>query len=701
MTVIGLFDEDEEATYEKGLDFQKLLQMLASAGVNTFVFGVRCESPLRDGYSLYLNGYRYYFLKHTIDEGKDRLEITQLDNSQFPAAELYSRIKVPEFVFPATLDKLLILNKEVNGAIIPFLCEVNEDYPNACGVEQLTDIKGFYSKIEKDISKCIFQKDIITKGGLALPAINHLLQNLQSAARDGQEFEFTQNGIVYSLNEQNQAEIKNEPFKDADINEGNWTGYTEMNMRIGFNADGIVQFTAIGIRKDLPLATGKTASLTEISANMLTKNNALLREYQVKSVEATPNTVGANLDSDAFPDGKKVAIDKDASFMKIFCEVGGIGLSFLKTSEIEQPVYFEAHANTIKAPPIATGAIESIGMVVTDLTSAAVMVHDIVTDEKARTQAKDGFVEIGNQIKSEPQSLFPILLDVVLEEFTGATSNNYEEMISDATNRGRKHHLTTKTAVRSATSIFTSGKILTQLPDMSMKVAAKMTKAKFFKRFDDLDDIADDVLKEFKDRLKKLPDGGEKFLDDFKDVTDAESLRKLVDNPDFVDNWKALDDTNVDESIRKNIDAVEDPDAVAEGIEAVGKAKPTWPEIQAFFKRGNDFNKKALRKYQYNEIVLKGVDGKAGKRLDSYIPKKEIISRKATTLTAIQPSTFEGYLKELITKYRKGTVINSSKLPPNTVLDGDYFLEIDQSERTNEHANNPCELNPCGQLGPF
>ncbi len=271
---------------------------------------------------------------------------------------------------------------------------------------------------------------------------------------------------------------------------------------------------------------------------------------------------------------------------------------------------------------------------------------------------------------------------MVLEEFTGATTENYEEMISDATNTGRKHHLTTKTTVRTTTSIFTSGKIITQLPEMSLELVKKMAKEQFFKKIDDLSDVADDVLEQFRKKLKALPDGGEKLLDDFKELTDAESLRMLIDNPDFVDNWKMLDEAGVDESIRKNIDAVSDPDAVADAIEEVGKVKPTWPEIMARFKRGNDFNKKARLTYTYNEIVLEGVGGKAGKRLDSYIPGKEIISRKATTLSEIKPNSFKGYLKELITKYPVGSVLNSSKLPKGTKLSGDYFWEVPLSNKS-------------------
>jgi len=159
-----------------------------------------------------------------------------------------------------------------------------------------------------------------------------------------------------------------------------------------------------------------------------------------------------------------------------------------------------------------------------------------------------------------------------------------------------------------------------------------------------------------------------------------ELLQKMTG--DMVDSWKYLDDAGVDASIRKNIDALTDLDAVEEAVVATGKVKPTWSEIQVFFKRGNDFNKKALSKYTYNEIVLEGIGGKAGKRLDSYIPGKEIISRKATTLSEILPSTFNNYLNEFITKYPVGSVLNSSKLPKGTKLIGGYFLEIPLSNKS-------------------
>ena len=173
-----------------------------------------------------------------------------------------------------------------------------------------------------------------------------------------------------------------------------------------------------------------------------------------------------------------------------------------------------------------------------------------------------------------------------------------------------------------------------------------------------------------------------KLADNLKSNTE---LSKAIKNdPKLVDNFKQLDDLGVDNSILKKAEALGDSDAIQDAIEASGKTRPTWPEVKALFKRGNDFNAKARIKYGANrvEVLLKGVGGKAGKRLDTYIPGKEIISRKATTLSEIKPNTFKNYLNELITKYPKGAELNSSKFPKGTKLDGDYFLEIPSSNKS-------------------
>jgi hypothetical protein len=144
------------------------------------------------------------------------------------------------------------------------------------------------------------------------------------------------------------------------------------------------------------------------------------------------------------------------------------------------------------------------------------------------------------------------------------------------------------------------------------------------------------------------------------EVTDASSKAKLL-----IGIPKELQDEVVDEV----------------GGEAIEKAirlkrQLTWPEVQALFKRGNDFNKKGLAEYSNSkcEIVLGN-----GKRLDTYIPGKKIISRKATNIDMIEESTWRNYCKELVTKYKKGTPVKSSKMPGEPPLSGDYYIEIPNS----------------------
>ena len=125
-----------------------------------------------------------------------------------------------------------------------------------------------------------------------------------------------------------------------------------------------------------------------------------------------------------------------------------------------------------------------------------------------------------------------------------------------------------------------------------------------------------------------------------------------------------------------------------------GKNKPIrdrldWKEARDYWlndspmARGNAFNKKAGRKYPYNEIYLSN-----GKRLDSYNPRKgEIVSRKATDLDMIELETFEKYLKEMDKKYSVGTVIRSNKYKriDGEKLQGRHILEI---PKTNESLDN-------------
>ena len=80
------------------------------------------------------------------------------------------------------------------------------------------------------------------------------------------------------------------------------------------------------------------------------------------------------------------------------------------------------------------------------------------------------------------------------------------------------------------------------------------------------------------------------------------------------------------------------------------------------------FNKARAKFYPYNEVYLEAPkkainlpEGSPTKhqyvRLDSYVPNKEIVSRKYTQLSEVSEETAIRYLKELLDKYAPETKI--------------------------------------------
>jgi hypothetical protein len=128
----------------------------------------------------------------------------------------------------------------------------------------------------------------------------------------------------------------------------------------------------------------------------------------------------------------------------------------------------------------------------------------------------------------------------------------------------------------------------------------------------------------------------------------------------------------------------------------------SWPEVKAFFKRGNDYNKKVQEKvppkYDFHEVTIEVSlkDGKVKKyRLDSYNEGVEIVSRKATDFNNIQLETFEGYLKELKAKYPEGAKITAPKYGSrleNKVLKGQLKLEVPLSNKASSKVKEFTEL---------
>jgi hypothetical protein len=178
----------------------------------------------------------------------------------------------------------------------------------------------------------------------------------------------------------------------------------------------------------------------------------------------------------------------------------------------------------------------------------------------------------------------------------------------------------------------------------------------------------------------------------------TEKLRKYAD-PKTLDRLEELKKGNrnkFDEvEIQKFVDGL-DEDLLHEILEeatllGLTKGKPlSFGEIQALWKRGNDFNLSARADASYvHEVWLyhpkkvypnghKNAGSPQRFRLDSWDGVEgKIVSRKATNLDEITKETFERYVKEISEKYPVGSKLANPR--HGDKLTGSYYLEIPES----------------------
>ncbi|RKE44313.1 polymorphic toxin-type HINT domain-containing protein [Sphingobacterium detergens] len=122
------------------------------------------------------------------------------------------------------------------------------------------------------------------------------------------------------------------------------------------------------------------------------------------------------------------------------------------------------------------------------------------------------------------------------------------------------------------------------------------------------------------------------------------------------------------------------------------------PDWLARMAKGNYFNFIREQFYKrlggFNEVVLE-----SGKRLDSYLPGKEIISRKFTQLANVTEKTAKSYIDELVEKYGTDQVIKKTTRNAEAIaqggekLKGKLILEVPKqageiSKEVLEHASD-------------
>ncbi len=331
-------------------------------------------------------------------------------------------------------------------------------------------------------------------------------------------------------------------------------------------------------------------------------------------------------------------------------KIGGYVEAIQSTQKIAKNVWAEGQINQstwhskneehkqwptyVQFEPVIGGATDGVIDEIVGIPMAIKGVYGITTDEKQQEAFKELFTQEG----------LNTLLDGLKKEA--------EDVINDPE---KGQHFGSKTVVAVAATVLGVGII-----SKSGKIST--------------------VLKQTTDKLKNFANPkATKLLQDLKVST------RNVANEIGLNKWLK----NVDE------DLVEDV-LVKASEEAIDKGKKlTFKQLRAFWKRGNDFNEKVkkLGVYDANEIWLthptrvyhKGhkFAGKPRRfRLDSWdnLGDGKIVSRKATTLSEIKPSTFENYLKEIEFKYPEGSKIANSEIGDK--LYGKKFLEIPESNKT-------------------
>jgi hypothetical protein len=294
--------------------------------------------------------------------------------------------------------------------------------------------------------------------------------------------------------------------------------------------------------------------------------------------------------------------------------------------------------------PVVGGVTDGVIDEIVGLPMACKSVYQLATDsEKRKALGKvftsEGFSQMMDGLKQEA-------LEVANDEdklghFSGQTTISVISMLSGV-------------------GIISKAGKVGEMVEMGEKVAKKV------------DDIPDPHFHRINDLLKKAK----------RTVADEKILKELIEE--------------VGEDVMK--EAAPELLDLAKGA-LKKKRKFDWEEVKAFFKRGNDYNKKVRDKvppkYDFHEVTVEVTlpDGKIKKyRLDSYNEGTEIVSRKATDFDNIELSTFEGYLKEMKVKYAEGSKITAPKyedLLKGKVLKGKLKLEV---PKTNELSSRVKEF---------
>ena len=518
-----------------------LVAFLSQNDISEFVYSTQCW---------WGDGYRAIRFYGKLINGKLVVKEKTFGKITNSNGQVISNDKLSDLIDRSDLDderNFLIFKTKKGWELIKntqFENLVDKNCPNRnddANKEQIAQINKEFQKVSSSIL------------GLDDATYKQLTDNLKAIkknSRSNQGFELhhwdekQKKNRYFTLDANNKLQEVENPLTDDQLNNGNWTdNKIDSKTRYTVDNNGIVQLKALGLRKNISLASGKQADLKELSSHILQQTNDYLSKNKVTNFEAK----AVDVKTDAFADGKKIEIGNNSTYLKIISEGTGLVTTLLKTAEIEKPTYLDQSDATIKAPGLVTGSVEVVAQKVTDLTSLGTLVYDIAVDEQVRAGLKNQFKEIKNQVGENPKEFFPILGDVILTVTTGNTPEDWKKSLNSS-DSGERSHLGTSGVGNAIATVVAGTAIIKELPEIADKLGDAVKKVKKISKT--LDDFIAKTLPEKLDDIKDiwktkypLPDmfEGRTLFEDIMGNYRYKKANGWAHTADIADNFKGVD----------------------------------------------------------------------------------------------------------------------------------------------------------------
>lgn len=191
-----------------------------------------------------------------------------------------------------------------------------------------------------------------------------------------------------------------------------------------------------------------------------------------------------------------------------------------------------------------TGSVEVVAQKVTDLTGLATGVYDLATDEKVRTEAYTGLLQVKESLGNDPSQFLPILKEVLVNASTGNTTEQWQSINNPDTDTGKKVHLVSRASGNIVMTVIAGATFIKELPEIAEKLTEKIGKVKDVKKvINTITDLVENVVSNRKN-IRKVLDAEEGIVYARKYFDKYVTGRSFEDWWDYAKKYDVNDDLN-------------------------------------------------------------------------------------------------------------------------------------------------------------